>query len=93
MRHEGEGDARWAEPSLEIKRWRNNMPKYMCIRTTVTDRLYEAGKIYELPAAPNKHFQVLESPKAEMEKSKGRPLRGEPPRGEKKDEKTPNLME
>ena len=66
------------------------MPKYMCIKTTVADRLYEQGKIYELTEAPNKHFQELMSPKEEMEKGRGT-ARGGTKAG-KKDDKTPDLV-
>jgi hypothetical protein len=74
------------------------MPKFMCKRTTVADRLYEEGKIYELTEAPNKHFEELMSPKAEIEKGRGRPPKGTPPGGEppkagKKDDSTLKFME
>jgi hypothetical protein len=67
------------------------MPKFMCIKTTVADRLYEEGKIYEFTEAPNKHFKEIESPKAEMKKNLGSARGGT--KGEKKDDSTLKFME
>ncbi len=64
------------------------MSKFMCMKTTYVDsRLYTEGTIYDLAEAPNRHFQPLESPKAEMER-----IRENLPSGGKKDDKTLDLM-